>query len=62
MSLNKEELRIYLKCAEELCELSVELVQAITKEREHKNKKITDEIKDVEKYLKKVKKINERTN
>jgi len=52
MKLNNEERHIFLKCAEELNELSVELLQSVNKLPKNNWGKICDEIKDVEKYLK----------
>jgi hypothetical protein len=57
--MTKEERRAFLKCAEELSELSVELLQSVNKEREVGNKRILKEIKDVEQWLRRVRKINE---
>ena len=44
-------------CAEELNELSVELLQSVNKENKNNWGKIFEEIKDVEKYIKLLKEI-----
>ena len=46
-----------MKCAEELAELSVELLQTLNKPRKNNHKKILSEIEDVEKYIKEIKLI-----
>ena len=46
-----------MKCAEELAELSVELLQTLNKPRKNNHKKILLEIQDVEKYIKQIKAI-----
>lgn len=51
MKLNAKRKRIFLKCAEELIELSLELIHAVNKTNKENFGKICDEIKDVEKYL-----------
>jgi hypothetical protein len=51
MKLNTKEKHIFLKCAEELSELSVELLQSVNKPNKNNWGKICDEIKDVEKYF-----------
>jgi len=57
MKLNQKEKHIFLKCAEELNELSVELLQSVNKENKNNWGKIFEEIKDVEKYIKLLKEI-----
>ena len=57
MKLNSENKRIFLKCAEELNELAVELLQSANKPNKNNWGKIFDEIKDVEKYIKLLKEI-----
>ena len=57
MKLNQKEKHIFLKCAEELNELSVELLQSVNKENKNNWRKIFEEIKDVEKYIKLLKEI-----
>jgi hypothetical protein len=57
MKLNVDQKRIFLKCAEELNELSVELLQSVNKENKNNWGKIFEEIKDVEKYIKLLKEI-----
>lgn len=56
MKLNRKDKHIFLKCAEELTELSLELLHAVNKPSKENLGKIFDEIKDVEKYLDFVKK------
>tara|TARA_R110000824_G_scaffold210358_7_gene396241 strand:- start:4255 stop:4437 length:183 start_codon:yes stop_codon:yes gene_type:complete len=55
--VNASQKRDFLKLVEELSELSVELVQQINKPTKARNKRISDEIEDVEKRLKPVKKF-----
>lgn len=55
--MNASQKRDFLKLVEELSELSVELVQQINKPTKARNKRISDEIEDVEKRLKPVKKF-----
>jgi len=57
MKLNVDQKRIFLKCAEELNELSIELLQSVNKENKNNWRKIFEEIKDVEKYIKLLKEI-----
>lgn len=57
MKLNSENKRTFLKCAEELNELAVELLQSANKPNKNNWGKIFDEIKDVEKYIKLLKEI-----
>tara|TARA_B110000305_G_scaffold89566_1_gene100993 strand:- start:561 stop:743 length:183 start_codon:yes stop_codon:yes gene_type:complete len=52
MKLNEKEKHIFLKCAEELNELSVELLQSVNKESKNNWGKIFDEVEDIEKYIK----------
>jgi len=51
MNLNKDERIAFLKCTEELNELSVELLHSVNKRNKNNQKEILQEIKDVEKYL-----------
>lgn len=55
MKLTETKKHIFLKCAEELNELSVELLQAVNKPNKNNMGKICDEIKDVEKYIETIK-------
>jgi TRAP-type C4-dicarboxylate transport system substrate-binding protein len=55
MNLTDPERHIFLKCAEELSELSSELLQAVNKKNKENFSKITSEIKDVENRLQSVK-------
>ena len=55
--MNISQKRDFLKLVEELAELSVELVQQLNKPTKARNKRISDEIRDVEKRLKPVKKF-----
>ena len=55
MKLTRESKRHFMKCIEELTELSLELLHAVNKPNKENTGKICDEIKDVEKYLKLVK-------
>jgi|TARA_B110000483_G_C17661494_1_gene338262 NTP pyrophosphatase (non-canonical NTP hydrolase) len=57
MKLNVDQKRIFLKCAEELNELAIELLQSVNKENKNNWGKIYDEIEDVEKYIKLLKSI-----
>lgn len=57
MKLSDQDKFFFLKCAEELAELSVELLQAVNKPRKNNHKKILLEIQDVEKYFKEIKSI-----
>jgi len=52
MKLNEKEKHIFLKCAEELNELSVELLQSVNKESKNNWGKLFDEVEDIEKYIK----------
>ena len=61
MKLSRESKRHFMKCVEELTELSLEILHAVNKPNKENVGKICDEIKDVEKYLKLVKEhCNER--
>lgn len=51
MKLKRSDKHIFLKCAEELTELSLELLHAVNKPSKENLGKICDEIKDVERYL-----------
>ena len=55
MKLSRESRRYFMKCAEELTELCLEILHAVNKPNKENMGKICDEIKDVEKYLKLVK-------
>ena len=57
MKLNRSQKHIFLKCTEELNELSVELLQSVNKPNKNNWGKICDEIKDVESWLIELKKI-----
>jgi hypothetical protein len=57
MKLNECEIKIFLKCVEELNELSTELIQQINKPHKNKKKNIISEIADVECVIKKLKDI-----
>ena len=57
MKLSRKEKYLFLKCAEELNELAVELLQSVNKPSKNNLGKIFDEIEDVEKYLKQLKEI-----
>ena len=59
MKLKRSDRFIFLKLAEELNELSVELLQAVNKTDKNNWGKICDEIADVENYINKIKKIKE---
>ncbi len=59
MKLKRSDRFIFLKLAEELNELSVELLQAVNKTDKNNWGKICDEISDVENYINKIKKIKE---
>ena len=55
MNLNSKEKFIFLKCVEELNELAVELLHGANKPAKNNWGKINDEIKDVEKYIDRLK-------
>lgn len=55
MKLKRLEKHIFLKLAEELTELSVELLQAVNKHDKNNWGKICDEISDVENWIAKIK-------
>ena len=57
MKLSEQDRFHFMKCVEELAELSVELLQTLNKPRKNNHKKILSEIEDVEKYIKEVKSI-----
>ena len=57
MKLNAKEKRIFLKCAEELNELAVELLQAVNKPKNDNYNKILEESSDVEGWLSQIKQI-----
>jgi len=56
MKLSAEQERFFMKCIEEMHELSLELIHAINKPNKDNLKEICEEIKDVEKYLNLIKK------
>ena len=60
MKLNEKEKHIFLKCAEELNELSVELLQSVNKESKNNWGKIFDEVEDIEKYIKILKSLKKK--
>jgi NTP pyrophosphatase (non-canonical NTP hydrolase) len=51
MKLSTSNKRMFLKCAEELNELSLEIIHAVNKVNKNNHGKIKDEMTDVEKYL-----------
>ena len=55
MKLKRTDKHIFLKCSEELIELSLELLHAVNKPSKENVGKIRDEIGDVEKYISLVK-------
>ena len=55
MKLNTKNKHNFMKCIEELTELSLELLHPINKPNKENIGKICDEIKDVEKYLNQIK-------
>ena len=57
MKLSEQDRFHFMKCVEELAELSVELLQTLNKPRKNNHKKILLEIQDVEKYIKEIKAI-----
>lgn len=57
MKLTTKNKHIFLKCVEELNELSLELIQSVNKPNKNNLGKICDEIKDVEKYIDLIKKM-----
>lgn len=57
MKLNTSQKHDFMKCIEELSELSVELLHAVNKPKKRNHLKILNEITDVEFYLKKVKEV-----
>ena len=60
MKLNAKEKRIFLKCAEELNELSVEILQAVNKPTKGNWSAIVEEMTDVQHWCKKVKEIGKQ--
>ena len=56
MNLDQKSKHNFMKCVEELTELSLELLHAVNKPSKENVGKIHDEIKDVEKYLAHIKK------
>ena len=59
MKLNEEQKHIFLKCAEELNELSVELLQAVNKPNKNNWVKIFNELEDVNNWVEKLRKIKD---
>ena len=59
MKLNEEQKHIFLKCAEELNELAVELLQAVNKPNKNNWGKIFDELEDLKKWIKELMEIKE---
>lgn len=57
MKLSRQSKRSFMKCVEELTELSLEILHAVNKPNKENMGKICDEIKDVEKYLKLLKEV-----
>ena len=57
MKLTSQQKYTFLKCAEELNELAVELLQAVNKPHKNNWRKICGEISDVKNYLTKLKDI-----
>lgn len=55
MKLTHKEKHIFLKCAEELSELSAEILQAVNKKNKENFNKINSEIKDVESRFSQIK-------
>jgi NTP pyrophosphatase (non-canonical NTP hydrolase) len=51
MKLDRKDRHYFMKCIEELNELSLELIHAVNKPNKENLGKICDEIKDVEKYI-----------
>lgn len=60
MKLDRKSKHNFMKCIEELTELSLELLHAVNKPSKENMGKICDEIKDVEKYLLLIKKDCDR--
>jgi NTP pyrophosphatase (non-canonical NTP hydrolase) len=59
MKLNRKQRHSFLKCAEELNELSIELLHAVNKIDKNNWGKICDEISDVENWIAKLKEMKE---
>ena len=57
MKLSSEQRHVFMKCVEELSELSVVLIHALNKPKKQNEQKIKLEIQDVECYLKKIKEV-----
>lgn len=55
MKLDRKNKHNFMKCIEELTELSLELLHAMNKPNKENIGKICNEIKDVEKYLNQIK-------
>jgi len=60
MKLKAKDKHIFLKCAEELNELSVEILQAVNKPTKGNWSAIVEEMTDVQHWLEKVKEIGKR--
>ena len=59
MNLTEEEKYIFLKCAEELNELAVELLHAVNKPNKKNWGKISDELEDAKKWIKELMEIKD---
>ena len=57
MKLKAKEKHIFLKCAEELNELSLELLHAVNKPNKNNWGKIYDELEDVNEWTKKIREV-----
>jgi len=57
MNLNDKDKHIFLKCAEELSELSTEILQTVNKKNKQNFNKINGEIKDVESRFSQIREI-----
>lgn len=60
MNLTTKEKRIFLKLAEELTELAVELLQAVNKPNKNNLQQINSEISDIENWIKKLRELNQQ--
>jgi NTP pyrophosphatase (non-canonical NTP hydrolase) len=59
MKLNEKEKHIFLKCAEELNELAVEILHAVNKPNKENWGKIGDELEDAKKWIKELLEIKD---
>ena len=59
MKLTEKEKHIFLKCAEELNELAVELLQAVNKPNKKNWGKIFDELEDAKRWIKELMEIRD---